>query len=140
MDQLKHLILYRERDYGNGNSDAESVGDNLFGTDLQTSQRVLAYMKRAKVLAEFVSPTADPFNPEHPVRNIIYSDGTYVWDSIVLHWIEKYRVRLPNEFLEHVELRCGQDIADIDDEALLEEVKHAAHVFVGRSDAPVTDA
>ena len=89
-------------------------------------------MENAKVLIEFVSPTADPFNPEAFVRNVIYSDGDYVWDGIVLHWIEKYRVRLPNEFLEHVELRCGQDIADIDQEVLLEEVKHAVHVFVRR--------
>lgn len=132
MERLKHLILYRERDYGNGIRDAESVGDNLFITDLQTSQRVLAYMRRAKVLAEFISPTADPFNPEHPVRNILYSDGTYAWDGIVLHWIERYRVRLPKDFLEHVELRFGQIITDFDEQALLEEVKHAAPVFVKR--------
>lgn len=132
MGRLKQLILYRERDYGNGNRDAERVGENLFATDPQTSKRICEYMKNAKVLIEFISPTPDPYNPEVLVRNVIYSDGYYVWDGIVLHWVENYRVRLPNEFLEHVELRCGQDIADIDEDALLEEVKHAVPVFVGR--------
>jgi hypothetical protein len=129
---LKHLILYRERDYGNATADAESVGDNLFATDPQISQRVLDYMKNGRVLIEFVSPTADPFNPGHLVRSTIYSDGTYVWDGIVLHWIEKYKVRLPDDFIKHAELRRGGDVADFDPEALLEEVKHAAHVFVRR--------
>jgi len=132
MGRLKHLILYKERDYGNGSADAESVGDNLFATDPQVSQRVLDYMKNAKVLIEFISPTADPFNPDHLVRNTVYSDGTYVWDGIVLHWIEKYRVRLPDDFIKHAELRGGGDVSDIDSEVLLEKVKQAAHVFVRR--------
>lgn len=131
MVRLKQLILYKERDYGNGNTDTESVGDNIFASDPELSKRVFEYMNNANVLIEFISPTPDPFNPEDLVRNVIYSDGDYVWDGIIMHWIEKYRVRLPNEFLEHVELRRGQEIADIDKEALLEDVKHAQHVFVG---------
>lgn len=92
--------------------------------------RVFEYMTNAKVLIEFISPTPDPYNPEVLVRNVIYGD--YVWDRIVLRWVEKYRVRLPNDFLEHVELRCGQDIADFDQQALLEEAKHPVPIFVRR--------
>ena len=68
------------------------------------AKEIVAYLESGSTILEFVSPTTDPYNSADQVPNIILTDGLYVWDAIIIHWIKKYRVRLPDEFLTHYEL------------------------------------
>jgi len=38
-----------------------------------------------------------------PSEWLIYSDGIYWWDTVLIHHIEKYEVSLPDEFIIHVQ-------------------------------------
>lgn len=65
------------------------------------AEEVAAYLRRGLILIEFVSPTPDPYCHDDMVRNVVLSDGVYVWDGVILNWVEKYRVRMPEEFMKH---------------------------------------
>ncbi len=104
MKKLKQLILYRERSYFNRNLDEPSIEDNMYVLSVPLAEEVVRYLEDEKYkLLDFVSPTTDPYNESDWIGLATYSDGVYAWDSITVHWVRKYRVRLPDEFLKHVE-------------------------------------
>ncbi|MBB3391052.1 hypothetical protein FHT82_003824 [Rhizobium sp. BK275] len=65
------------------------------------AEEVAAYLRRGLILIEFISPTPDPYCHDDLVRNVALSDGVYVWDGVLLNWVEKYKVRMPEEFVKH---------------------------------------
>lgn len=55
------------------------------------------------VVATWLTPVWDPFDSECEFPSLERSDGVYVWGDIHAHLVKAYRIRLPNEFIEHVE-------------------------------------
>ena len=104
MKKLKQLTLYRERYYSNRKLDKPSIEDNMYVLSVPLAEEMVRYLEDEKYLVlEFVSPTTDPYNGSDSIRYVIYSDGVYAWDGVIVHWVRKYRVRLPDDFLKHVE-------------------------------------
>jgi len=103
MCKLKQLVLYREKNYSNRDVNIPSIEENMHVLSEGGCEKVLKYMWSGKVLIEFVSPTTDPYCPKDQVRNVIMSDGVYVWDGVIMNWVEKYKIRLPEIFLDHID-------------------------------------
>lgn len=127
---MKNLVLYRDRYYQDQPLSRPSIEDNKFKLSESLANEIVAYLESGSTILEFVSPTIDPYNSADQVPNIILTDGIYVWDAIIIHWIKKYRVRLPDEFLTHYENMKSKQTGSIplrDD--ILEELKDAEDIF-----------
>lgn len=102
MTNLKILTLFREYNYTEYLPNEPSIEDNKFILSDDIANEIANYLDDERYIAlQFVSPTTDPYNKIDRVSHIICTDGVYVWDGVIIHWIRKYRVRLPNEFLSH---------------------------------------
>lgn len=110
--KYKDIVLYRERAYDNRDESKPSIEDNLNKLSEETAKKVVAYLESGLVLREYVSPTTDPYDQKTRLPVVIYTDGEYIWDSIIIHWVAKYRVNLPETFLNHV--LTHQRFPDID--------------------------
>ncbi|WP_410566762.1 hypothetical protein [Acinetobacter sp. H1(2024)] len=128
---MKNLVLYRERYYQDQPLNKPSIEDNKFKLSESLANEIVAYLESGSTILEFVSPTTDPYDSADHIPNIILTDGVYVWDAIIINWLKKYRVRLPNEFLIHYENMKNKNIGSIflpDD--ILEQLKDAEDVFL----------
>ncbi|QNW95837.1 hypothetical protein IC800_06255 [Acinetobacter seifertii] len=101
MNNLKTLLLYREIFDSNRPLDKPTIEDNKYFLSENNADEIVKYFESGLVLLEFVSPIEDPYNHQDILPNIIYSDGVYVWDAIIINWVRKYRVRLPAEFIDY---------------------------------------
>ncbi|MEB3046829.1 hypothetical protein [Rhizobium mulingense] len=128
----KRLILYRERQYSEFVPIAQSIKDNTNVIPASLAKEVQTYLSRGLVLIEFISPTPDPYCPTDLVRNVVFSDGVYFWDGILLHWVENYRVRMPEEFMAHFDSAKSRPmpVDESDVERLLTAFKIAEPLMV----------
>lgn len=127
---LKKLELYREKRYADRDSSWPSIEGNLYWLTDEQKEVVLAHMRRSLTLIEFVSPTVDPYFVTDSVRNAIFTDGEYVWDGVILNWVSRYGVRLPKEFLLHVDSVEDVSTENLNADALLEASKTAELILV----------
>jgi hypothetical protein len=102
VDKLKSLVLYREHKYNDRDFSHPSIENNKFILSEALAGELVNYLDSGVVLFEFVSPTTDPYNDSDVIPNKVLSDGVYVWDWVVINWVVKYRIRLPDLFLAHV--------------------------------------
>lgn len=105
--RLKFLAVYRER-FTDTNISSQPSIENY--KDLLTNEfvgEILKYLESDDYLQlEFVSHTQDTYSGDS-IPFFIYSDGVYVWDTTLIHWVKKYRIQLPREFLEHFNTHEG---------------------------------
>ncbi|PDT12604.1 hypothetical protein CO655_05630 [Rhizobium sp. M1] len=132
VENLKRLVLYREKQYAELMPITQSIQGNINTMPASLAKEVSAYLRRGLVLIEFVSPTPDPYSPADLVRNVVFSDGIYFWDGIILHRVEKYKVRMPEEFMAHFDSAKSQPIPvdESDVPRLLTAFKTAAPLMV----------
>ncbi len=105
--KYKKMMLYKEKSYQNRDETKSSIENNMnILTDEQVN-KVTQYLESGYLLLNFVSPTTDPYDQKTIIPWVIYTDGMYVWDSIIIHWVERYKIRLPKDFLNHVHLAGG---------------------------------
>ncbi len=109
-------MLYKEKIYENRDETKPSIEDNLNALSKEQAEKVAIYLESGHILLSFVSPTIDPFDQKTRLPVVIYTDGVYIWDSIIIHWVKSYRVKLPEEFLAHVSKH--QTVPNIDLKAL----------------------
>lgn len=96
------MVLYKEKAYQNRDDSKPSIEDNLNILTDEQRDRLLKYLDSGHLLLNFVSPTTDPYDQKTSLPLEIYTDGIYVWDTIIMHWVRCYKVRLPDDFLNHV--------------------------------------
>lgn len=128
---LKVLELYREKRFSDRLRRAPSIEGNIGALDDETASVVTTYMENAPILIEFGTDITDPHFTQDRVRYVLFSDGYYVWDGIILNWVRKHRVRLPREFTEHVIENVGNNdrLTSLNTGELLQAVKFAEPVF-----------
>ncbi len=104
MEKLKYLLLYKERINDKNHNHLESVYENMNVLPKEDKESILSYMRSGLKVIEFISPTFDPITGNQNIDNVIFTDGKYVWDGVLINWVENYSVRLPRDFLNWVEM------------------------------------
>lgn len=132
MTQLKNLILYREQ-LNNPASDITSMADNFYVLPALLAGQIADYMTNEKFyIFGFLSGMRDIYDPRDIVRDDDYSDGVYCWDGVLAHWVRKYQVRLPQEFLDHFErvkyTPISYEVLDVP--SMLERVENAERILL----------
>ena len=76
----------------------------MIDTRYTGQDRVVSYLRHGKmIMAAAGASKPDVFTGE-PItaENGILSDDTYAWGSELAYYVDKYNVRLPREFEEHI--------------------------------------
>lgn len=72
-------------------------------TAIQNKDKVLEYMKHATVIAAAPGRVRDIFtNKPVPGEMLAYSDGSYYWGSEAIYYFDRYNLKLPEEFINHI--------------------------------------
>lgn len=91
------------------------------------------YMNRAEFIdGEFVSPTLDPLDNSITIPAVTMCDGVFTWSSIILHWVKTYKVRLPQNFMDWINMtQSERDKYDrIPIEEIHEHKKNATNTYI----------
>lgn len=130
--KLKRLALYRENTNDPKNPNLPSVGENLNVLDDDQKKMVVDYMKLAATRLVFLTDQRDPYFHDEMLEDIVYSDGTFMWDSITLNWVENHGVRLPDVFLDHVKSFDGNAnrLVELGENVTVEDMKVSERILV----------
>lgn len=128
--RCKRLCLYREKKYQNINHNHSSIEDNKNFLSGDLTLRVLHYLKSGFEVVMFVSPWNDPYDKNVSYPYGIYTDSLYIWDSTIIYWVEKYQIRLPQEFIEHIYDKNVENISSSELTLTADEVKNAEEIWL----------
>ncbi|HZP68084.1 MAG TPA: hypothetical protein VFB32_17410 [Rudaea sp.] len=67
--------------------------------------KIATYLRGGVAVFDVMEATRDPFDPKIFIQGgpSLLSDGFWVWREDLAHYVERYRVGLPAEFITHVE-------------------------------------
>lgn len=104
-DSMRYLIpvgFYRE--LRGGKPHEPSLRDVIQPTADPKQANVLQYLHAGEVLvatggvvSDVLDPTFGIIGPPH-----ILTDGKYAWPAILAHYVERYHIRLPEDFMSHM--------------------------------------
>lgn len=96
----KFIGEYKEID---GVDTLPSIYDAINEEPYPEKETVLNYLKSAEVYFASGRTDNDIFSHEIiPGYSCGYTDGTYAWSSVLIYYLEKYNLRLPQEFIDYV--------------------------------------
>jgi hypothetical protein len=83
-----------------------TVAESASARPVEDEDRLVEYLREGH---PFITSTelaydviADPDQQGHPIAHlVILTDGAWVWPADLPHYLERYHVRLPQEFLDH---------------------------------------
>ena len=102
MKKLRKVGFYKELDHGD--SDGDSLKEAINKLCLEKLESILLYLHSAKLFIAspgLVEDVLDGGNIIGPLS--IYTDGEWSWPSDLAYYVKKYKVGLPNDFVEHME-------------------------------------
>ena len=105
MKKLIPVGFYRElTDDPDEQQELPSITENLSESPLASEDRVISYLSNGICLGAkggYVQDVLDPSSSE-PLLPHLYTDGTYLWRLDIVHYVKKYHLRLPQEFITHM--------------------------------------
>ena len=74
------------------------------GHPLDDKKEVIDYLKKGYCLSAVPGRQKDPLAGGKSISQAphVYTDGIWVWRLTVVHWLRKYDVAMPEEFVNHV--------------------------------------
>lgn len=76
----------------------------------EQEQEIVAYLRNAVCVGArgcYVDDILDPSCKDVLVPHL-YTDGVYLWRLDIAHYVEKYHLRLPQDFIQHMARRNWQ--------------------------------
>lgn len=91
------------------------------------------YFRRAGDWLTYVSDIEKPYLGKTKFPYTKFTDGTFIWDSVIVFWVVSYCVAFPQHFLEHVVKQNGVFPHVAWDQALLDRANKANTVLIDRT-------
>ena len=80
-----------------------SINEHLQDEPYESKAAVLEYLRSGSVHMVTASRIVDIFTNEKVGSELVYmDDGEYSWSSKIPYYVDKYNLRLPKEFENHV--------------------------------------
>ncbi|EJZ17373.1 hypothetical protein NE852_12940 [Rhizobium sp. Pop5] len=118
--QLKRVGFFRELPHGD--PEGPSLKHFSAAVALQENARIVSYLRSGALFIASPGLSRDVLSDEHPIIGslALWTDGTFLWPSDLSHYVEKYSVGLPREFIKHMEgnawtVPAGIDIFSLED-------------------------
>ena len=117
------LLPYYLEDEGAKYSGSISLAENKNFLSELDAELLCEYMSSGVVIDEWLSNVKDALTGVLEVPSKTWSDGVYVWDSLHIHYVRRYRAKLPKEFIEYVRscVRSGKRAEGLDKDKLLND-------------------
>jgi hypothetical protein len=100
----------------------EQVGTRRIRSEAQ----IVAYLRSGHMLAGVMEGMLDIFDgtsfPEGSGCSSFLTDGTWVWRNDLSHYVERYHVQMPDEFVRHL-VEAGFRMPELSPEQLHELAK-----------------
>ena len=80
----------------------QSMKDLISDTSIKEKEIVLKHLKSGTMEAVYFSYAKDVLTGGFIGEQIMYNDGKYRWFTDTIYYFEKYNVKLPDDFIEHV--------------------------------------
>jgi hypothetical protein len=105
MKKLVPVGFFRELSDDPGEQRAlPSLVDALSESPQENEDKIVAYLRSGICLGARGCYVADVLDPTSRLPFVAhsYTDGTYFWRLDIAHYVEKYHLRLPPEFIRHM--------------------------------------
>ena len=99
---MRYAGFFDDLNYGrNGEG---NIKDAVSSRPPPNHEEILGYLRDGNIVAQAPGLAVDVLDPEEPLGESIklLSDGTWVWPNDLAYFFEKYNVRLPSDFVEHM--------------------------------------
>jgi hypothetical protein len=92
------------RELKHGRADGPSLREVMRDKSKPGESRIAAYLRAAPILLHALGPVTDVLEPkgDYLCAPNIHTDGVYAWPEDLAHYVERYHVALPAEFLAHL--------------------------------------
>ena len=81
----------------------QKLQEALFETPYSFQKEIASYLRKGNVILTGLSRAKDVFTGERiPDEVHIMTDGEYLWPNELAWYVEKYNLRLPKDFEEHI--------------------------------------
>jgi hypothetical protein len=99
---------------------------------LEESVLFSSYMESAEIVYAWMGITDDPIDNKNRVYTSEYSDGTFLWRSMHIYLVRKYKMDLPQDFKNHILSFKGEysHLNELDQEKLQNLTKETESVLV----------
>lgn len=133
---MKMLPFYKE-DHGAQCSASISLRQNMNVLTAEDARMIFAYMESCAVVMQFLSNLRDPITGRFSIPANTWSDGAYIWASNHSHYVKDYRVRLPEDFVDHVRKRVetGFDVKTLNKDTLRPEVESILEKLIHKDES-----
>ena len=79
-----------------------SIRSLMSDTPHPMKSKIIHYLSSAKVVAAAAGPMKDVLTGEYTGKELlVQSDGKYRWRSDTQYYVDKYNMRLPDDFIRH---------------------------------------
>lgn len=96
---MKQLFKYKEFGMSDGPSIVSDFSDNAY----QGKERIIKYLKNGRVKLAAPSYYSDVVTGDTiRITKAILTDGEYSWLSVFPYYVEKYNLRLPDDFVAKI--------------------------------------
>ena len=98
---MKHIGWFSEMNISA--ADSGSVKDYVADKETYDKSTVIAYLRSQKRVSSCPRAAIDCVTGEQISASYsVFTDGEYDWCDFLIYHIEKYNVRLPQDFIEHI--------------------------------------
>ena len=85
------------------NDNDPSIHDYLGKTPYSNQDKILHFLRNGKIELARLSRVRDIFTGERiPYEALVMSDGDYFWSNTLAWYVEKYNLRMPEEFEAYI--------------------------------------
>ena len=83
----------------------ESINNHISREELCNKKEIMSYLDSGICLAYSCGFSKDVLNPEKRIGIVpdILTDGKYLWHRNLIYYVDKYNLKLPQEFLDYAE-------------------------------------
>ncbi len=105
MKTLIHVGYYRETvDDPGSRRGLPSLAEAVSRSPHEEEAKIVAYLRNGVCIGAIGRYFPDVLDPtcRLPILGHRYTDGTYLWPLYTAYYVERYHVRLPESFIEHM--------------------------------------
>lgn len=101
--RVRVIGLFRETE-PDARRELPGIRDVAGQLDESWAKRVMAFLEGGQVFMDVMGLRKDPFDAREilPRGLSLVTDGSWIWQADLCDLVERYRVGLPQEFLDHV--------------------------------------
>ena len=120
---MKLVPPFKEQLSADYKSDFRNLSDNMNAISDSDVDIIVNYLNSCVMVDEWLSAIPDPINKSVKIPNRSWTDGTYYWDEMLIHFVRHYKARLPRDFIAHIKREHLKPHPDIDIEKVKVEIR-----------------